>query len=130
MITKDELRAIIKDVVRELQQERQEQLSGRLQKAREAREAKRAERAVGPRSVVLPKMTMIALAALRDVEPAKAPAWRARLIEVTGAKPESARKIIDRAVPRLIEAGMIENTLPQGFRTVGQKDVGASADLP
>jgi len=116
MITKDELRAIIKDVVRELQQERQEQLSGRLQKAREAREAKRAERAVGPRSVVLPKMTMIA--------------WRARLIEVTGSKPESARKIIDRAVPRLIEAGMIENTLPQGFRTVGQKDVGASDDLP
>lgn len=120
-MTRDELKEVVRAVLEELRHEQQEVLAERLQKAREALKAKREAEGVGPdRRIVLSELTKIALETLRSTGPVPLGEWRARLIEATGAKEEAARKLISRAVPRLLEAGLIEERPPRIFRAIDQ----------
>jgi hypothetical protein len=126
-MTRDELKEVIRAVLEELRHEQQEILAGRLQKAREALKAKREAEGVGPdRRIVLSGLTKIVLETLRSTGPVSLGEWRERLIESTGAKEEAARKLISRAVPRLLEAGLIEEKPPRIFRAIDQ--AGASPE--
>lgn len=115
------MKEVVRVVLEELRRERQEMLAERLQKAREALKAKREAEGFGPnRTIVVSGLTKVALEELRRAGPLSAGDWRGRLMELNGAKEEAARKIISRAIPRLLEAGLIEEKPPRIFRAIDQ----------
>lgn len=109
------LRAIVKEVVLELQQQRSCEMQARLELARQARERKRAERAAGLNGAApLSSRTVRALELLQIKGEGTRQGWVTRkdwidaLMQETGGRPEAARKAIERAAHRLLAEGLIE----------------------